>query len=72
MNAAANEALVHRLFTETTTGDFAAMSPAIGPGGQKDRLAIFHAAFPDSRFTVGYLGAAADFVVVRWTASGTH
>ena len=92
MNAAANEALIHRLFTETARGDFAAidelvspttifhswafpdadMSPAIGPGGQKDRLAMFHAAFPDSRFTVGYLGAAADFVVVRWTASGTH
>ncbi len=92
MNAAANKALVLRLFTETARGDFAVidelvspttifhswafpdagMSTTIGPGGQKDRLTMFHAAFPDSQFTAGYLGAAADFVVVRWTASGTH
>ena len=50
----------------------ARMSPAIGPGEQKDRLTMFQAAFPDSQFTTGYLGAAADFVVVHWTASGTH
>jgi predicted ester cyclase len=50
----------------------AGLSPAIGPGGQRERLTMFRAAFPDSKFTIGALGARADFVVLRWTATGTH
>ena len=50
----------------------AGLSPAIGPGGQRERLTLFRAAFPDSKFTIGELGARADFVVLRWTATGTH
>jgi steroid delta-isomerase-like uncharacterized protein len=50
----------------------ARLAPAVGPEGQRDRLAMFRAAFPDSAFTLGHLGARADFVVLHWTASGTH
>ena len=50
----------------------AGLSPAIGPAGQRDRLALFRAAFPDSEFAIRELGARADFVVLRWAATGTH
>jgi steroid delta-isomerase-like uncharacterized protein len=38
----------------------------------KKGMAIFHAAFPDLRFTIEDLVAEADKVVVRWTLHGTH
>jgi steroid delta-isomerase-like uncharacterized protein len=46
--------------------------PAPGPEGQKQIAAAFRTAFPDLRFVVGILVAENDFVVGRWTATGTH
>ena len=46
--------------------------PLPGPEGMKRITIDFRAAFPDLRFEVGLLLAEDDFVVARWTASGTH
>jgi steroid delta-isomerase-like uncharacterized protein len=43
-----------------------------GPAGQKKIADDFHAAFPDLEFTVDMIFGEGDFVVGRWTASGTH
>jgi len=43
-----------------------------GPGGQKRIADDFRAAFPDLRVTVDLIIAEGDFVVGRWTASGTQ
>jgi predicted ester cyclase len=43
-----------------------------GPAGQKKIADDFRAAFPDLRFTVDLILGDGDFVVGRWTASGTH
>jgi steroid delta-isomerase-like uncharacterized protein len=43
-----------------------------GPGGQKKIADDFHAAFPDLAFTVDLIVGEEEFVVGRWTASGTH
>lgn len=45
---------------------------APGPEGQKQIAAAFRAAFPDLRWEVEILVAEGDYVVGRWTASGTH
>lgn len=65
--------LVHRdaIFHSWACPD-AYLPPAIGPAGQKERLALFRAAFPDTAVTVGRLGVTATIAVLRWTASGTH
>jgi len=52
--------------------DFRAGDPAAGPEGQKQIAAAFRAAFPDLRWRVDLLVAEGDYVVGRWTASGTH
>jgi steroid delta-isomerase-like uncharacterized protein len=43
-----------------------------GPAGQKKIADDFHAAFPDLEFTIDLLFGEGDFVVGRWTLSGTH
>ena len=43
-----------------------------GPAGQRQIAAAFRAAFPDLRFTVDLMLEDGDFVVGRWTATGTH
>jgi steroid delta-isomerase-like uncharacterized protein len=43
-----------------------------GPAGQKKIADDFQAAFPDLEFTIDLIVGEGDFVVGRWTASGTH
>jgi predicted ester cyclase len=43
-----------------------------GPAGQKKIADDFRAAFPDLRFKVDMIVGEDDFVVGRWTATGTH
>lgn len=43
-----------------------------GPAGQKKIADDFRAAFPDLRVVVDLIVGDGDFVVGRWTASGTH
>ena len=52
--------------------DFRAGDPAPGPEGQKQIAAAFRAAFPDLTWDVDFILADGDFVVGRWTATGTH
>ncbi|MGH3143242.1 MAG: ester cyclase [Gaiellales bacterium] len=43
-----------------------------GPAGQKKIADDFRAAFPDLEFTIDVIVGEGDFVVGRWTASGTQ
>jgi steroid delta-isomerase-like uncharacterized protein len=43
-----------------------------GPGGQKRIADDFRAAFPDLKVKVDLVIGEGDFVVGRWTATGTH
>src|SRR4249920_1034218 len=52
--------------------DFRATEALPGPEGQKKIASEFRAAFPDLRFEVELLIADGDYVVGRWTASGTN
>jgi len=52
--------------------DFRATDALPGPAGQKKIAADFQTAFPDLEFTLDLLVAEGDFVVGRWTASGTN
>jgi predicted ester cyclase len=52
--------------------DLRAAQAAPGPEGQKRITADFRAAFPDLRFEVEIMLAEDEFVVARWTATGTH
>lgn len=52
--------------------DLRATDPVSGPEGQKRIAADFRSAFPDLRVEVDLLLADGDYVVGRWTASGTH
>ncbi len=52
--------------------DLRATAPAPGPEGQKRIAAGFRAAFPDLTFELDLLLADGEYVVARWTMSGTH
>jgi predicted ester cyclase len=52
--------------------DFRSTEPVAGPEGQKQIAADFRAAFPDLHVVVDLLVAEDDYVVGRWTATGTH
>jgi len=49
-------------------------NPGVSPGpkGQKELLAKYTSAFPDTKFTLGDLIGDGDLVAVRWTVRGTH
>jgi steroid delta-isomerase-like uncharacterized protein len=52
--------------------DLRATEALPGPEGQKKIADDFRAAFPDLRLTVDLIVGEGDYVVGRWTASGTH
>jgi steroid delta-isomerase-like uncharacterized protein len=52
--------------------DFRSTETLPGPAGQKKIADDFRAAFPDLRVTVDLIIGEDDFVVGRWTATGTH
>ena len=52
--------------------DFRTTDALPGPEGQKRIAADFRAAFPDLRFEIQLLIADDEYVVGRWTASGTN
>ena len=52
--------------------DFRATDALPGPEGQKKTAADFRAAFADLRFEIELLIADDQYVVGRWTASGTN
>jgi steroid delta-isomerase-like uncharacterized protein len=52
--------------------DFRPTETLPGPAGQKKIADDFRAAFPDLRVTVDLVIGEEDFVVGRWTATGTH
>ena len=52
--------------------DLRATETLPGPEGQKKIADDFRAAFPDLRFVVDLIFGEDDYVVARWTASGTH
>jgi steroid delta-isomerase-like uncharacterized protein len=52
--------------------DLRATQAPPGPGGQKKIADDFRTAFPDLRVTVDLIVGEDDFVVGRWTATGTH
>lgn len=52
--------------------DFRGTDALSGPAGQKKIAEDFRAAFPDLEFTVDFVIGEGDFVVGRWTATGTH
>jgi steroid delta-isomerase-like uncharacterized protein len=52
--------------------DFRSTETLQGPAGQKKIADEFRAAFPDLQVTVDLIIGEHDFVVGRWTATGTH
>jgi len=52
--------------------DFRATEPSPGPSGQKKIADDFRAAFPDLMVKVDLIIGEGEFVVGRWTATGTH
>lgn len=52
--------------------DLRPTDPPAGPEGQKKIADDFRSAFPDLKVTVDLVVGGDDYVVGRWTASGTH
>jgi steroid delta-isomerase-like uncharacterized protein len=52
--------------------DFRLTETLPGPAGQKKIADDFRAAFPDLQLTVELIVGEQEFVVGRWTATGTH
>jgi steroid delta-isomerase-like uncharacterized protein len=52
--------------------DLRATAAIPGPAGQKKIADDFRAAFPDLRMSVDFLFGEGQWVVARWTATGTH
>ncbi len=52
--------------------DLRATAALSGPAGQKKIADDFRAAFPDLRVTVDFVFGEDEWVVGRWTATGTH
>jgi steroid delta-isomerase-like uncharacterized protein len=46
--------------------------PSRGPVGQKQIATVFRRAFPDVWFELDLLVSTGDYVIARWTATGTH
>jgi steroid delta-isomerase-like uncharacterized protein len=47
-------------------------APMTGRDSARQFMKIYVSAFPDLRFTIDQMLAEGDFVVTRWTATGTH
>ncbi len=47
-------------------------APLSGHAAARDFLKLYVTAFPDLRFEIDQMLASGDFVVTRWTATGTH
>jgi steroid delta-isomerase-like uncharacterized protein len=68
-----NLSLADELFSEDyihhdpATPDFAR-----GPEGEKKRVALYRAAFPDLQFAIEDISAEGDKVTCRWSSTGTH
>lgn len=43
-----------------------------GPDGVREFVQLYHAAFPDTHLEIDQVITTDDFVVARWTGSGTH
>jgi steroid delta-isomerase-like uncharacterized protein len=68
-----NTAFAYEVFADDyVRHDFRATDPVPGAAGQKQIADDFRAAFPDLRVTVDVMVGEGDFVVGRWTATGTH
>jgi steroid delta-isomerase-like uncharacterized protein len=68
-----NTELVYEVFADDyVRHDLRPTEALPGPEGQKKVADDFRAAFPDLRVTVDLIIGEEDFVVGRWTASGTH
>jgi steroid delta-isomerase-like uncharacterized protein len=52
--------------------DLRATAAISGPAGQKKIADDFRAAFPDLRVTIDFVFGEDEWVVGRWTATGTH
>lgn len=70
---AGNLALVEELFAP----DYVLHDPSVpqevrGPEGMKQYVAMYRAAYPDTRFTIEDQIAEGDEVVTRWVGRGTH
>jgi len=68
-----NTDFAHEVFAEDYVRHDVRPTKALsGPEGQKKIADDFRAAFPDLRLVVDLIVGEGDFVVGRWTASGTH
>jgi steroid delta-isomerase-like uncharacterized protein len=68
-----NSDFVYEVFAEDyVRHDLRPTDALPGPEGQKRIAEDFRAAFPDLRVTVDLIVGEGDYVVGRWTASGTH
>jgi steroid delta-isomerase-like uncharacterized protein len=68
-----NSDFAHDVFADDYVRHDLRPTPALpGPEGQKRIADDFRAAFPDLRVTVDFVLGEDDFVVGRWTATGTH
>ena len=68
-----NTEFAYEVFAEDyVRHDSRSTAAAPGPAGQKAIADDFRAAFPDLRVVVDMVFGEGDFVVGRWTATGTH
>jgi steroid delta-isomerase-like uncharacterized protein len=68
-----NTDFAHEVFAEDyVRHDLRPTEALPGPAGQKKIADDFRAAFPDLEVAVDLIIGEEDFVVGRWTASGTH
>jgi len=68
-----NTGFAHEVFAEDyARHDLRGTEALPGPAGQKKIADDFRTAFPDLRVAVDLVVGEGDFVVGRWTATGTH
>jgi steroid delta-isomerase-like uncharacterized protein len=71
--AQGNLEFTERVFaTDYVRHDLRSTQAKPGPAGQAEIAGAFRQAFPDLKWQVDLLIAEGDFVVGRWSASGTH
>ena len=68
-----NTEFAYEVFAEEyVRHDLRATAAIPGPAGQKKIADDFRAAFPDLRMAIDFLFGEGEWVVARWTATGTH